>query len=122
MEIQIISRNETIEMTSLKRELEQTLGQTEGGFTLSLKTPDLKLHSLDPTIISAVIGASSALLVSFLTVVLSWIKGKFGRRVVIILKNGAKIEVPADISIETLDILIDRARILDQESVRLVIE
>ena len=122
MEITIISRNEAIEMSSLKRELEQTLNQTEKKITLSLKTPDLNLHSIDPTIINALIGASSAMFGSLLTVVLTFIKANSGKRVVIVLKNGAKIDVPANISIETLDILIDRARILDQESVRIITE
>jgi hypothetical protein len=98
------------------------LNQTDKEMTLSLKTPDLNLHSPDPTIINAAIGAGSAIFGSLLTVVLTLIKAKSGKRVVIVMKNGAKIEVPADISIETLDILIDRARVLDQESARLVIE
>lgn len=76
------------------------------GVSVALRQPGSRFRTPDPAVLIATIAAASSALTALLTGILQRDTAKAGRRIVVELASGAKLEVPADIDPAELERLI----------------
>jgi len=86
--------------------------------SLVLETPGSRFRTSDPAVLVATIAAASSALTALLAGVLQRGAVKAGRRIVVELASGSKLEVPADIDPAELDRLIG---LIDESPKRIIL-
>ena len=122
MIINIISKAEGISLQELKNSLEIDFSRQKIEIPLNISHSDTSLRGVDPTILSAAIGASGALLGSLITGILQIIlKEKMTvKTIIIVTPSGAKIEVPVNTPDEEIDRVIERLKKLDEKKIGII--
>ncbi|HEV2912524.1 MAG TPA: hypothetical protein VGX92_04330 [Pyrinomonadaceae bacterium] len=108
MEIQIaVTSQKPIE--EIKQTLESQLDPNGSDVKLELRKRKAKFRSMiDPTILVAIVGAASVGLGSLITGLLQVGQQLAARKIVLEAQGGAKLEVPANTSLDQIDQYIDR--------------
>jgi hypothetical protein len=89
-----------------------------GHLALRAPVPDVsQFRSADPTVLVAVVGASSGVLGVFIGGLLKIAQQRGSRIIRMRSQGGAELEIPADMPRETIDELIDRIRRMDSADV-----
>jgi hypothetical protein len=81
----------------------------QGADGLGLRSSAHDTRTLDPTVVVAAIG----LVGTVINVLFTMIQGRRRARVVVMTATGSRLEAPANISPEELDLFVDKVRRLD---------
>jgi len=118
MEIKIVS--DEIVSTDLRESLERTLDLENTKINLELRTTQLRFRNLDPTVLVAIVSASSATLGYLISGLLGIVKERQLAKVIIETKEGTKIEIPSNYPVEKLDAIITKLKRLEVVRVELM--
>ncbi len=114
--INIISEN--IPLQEIMDSLTAQTGWDKTNISLQLKLPEERYRSnLDPAILVALISAMGTGITALITGLLHAIKKSADNRIVMVGKNGTRLEVPANTSIDKMDQLIEKAKTMDIEEI-----
>ena len=108
MEIQITSEN--ISSTELKRLLESALQLVNIDIALEIRKSVVKKRTIDPTVLVAAVGVIGTALGALITALLQVARQRASQKIVLVWSNGQSLEVPADMSSEELDNLIEKLK------------
>ena len=112
MEIKILSDHIS------SKELKQCVDSLpKEGAEYQLRQKSLGVRGIDPTILVAVISTTGASLVALLTTVLSIAKEKQLSKIIVQSKDGTKIEIPANYSVDKLDAIIKKIKEIETEKI-----
>lgn len=121
MPLHIVSLTKNLTLHQLKESLEHHFSQSGLDIPLCFVHSDI-LKGIDPTILSASVGAAGALLGALITSVLQVLKSKLGQKIIIVSKTGARIEIPVNASPEQIDFSIGKIRELDSDELQMVVK
>jgi hypothetical protein len=119
MKIEISINPEIISIKELKCQLETFSTQDSGLTHFKIIEQKIRFRSVDPTIVVAIIGAIGASLAAFTNALVSIAKKTQSRKIVLQSQNGSRLEIPADLKSEEIDMLIDKIQIMDKQKVRI---
>ncbi len=114
--INIISEN--IPLREIMESLTAQPEWDEKDILLKLKLPKSRYRSnIDPAVIVALVSALGTGITALLTGLLHVIKKNADSRIVMINKNGTRLEVPANTFLDKLDQLIEKVNKMDIEEI-----
>lgn len=108
MEMQIEISSETMPSINLKEYLEPQLSSIHSDVTLELRKAKARLRHVDPTTLVAIVGAVGTGLGALITGLLQIAKQSSANKIIIQSEDGARIEFPADMTSEEIDMLIKK--------------
>jgi len=117
MEIAIVTETEQLSLQQLKEYLETRPEWAQSTVALETRYPQFPLRTTDPALLIALVGVLGTGLGALITGLLDMIKQIKSQAIEIHGKSGRILKVPANISPEELDQLIERAIKLDIERI-----
>ena len=87
----------------------------ESGFVL--RHNPSQSRSLDPTVITAIVGGSAGALVAFVTGILQVAKERRSSRIILQSSEGARLEVPADTPVELINELVKQLHSMSKPTI-----
>lgn len=121
MELQIVISPEIMSIDKLKDNLEAQ--NYERGVELILETrkSETRLRGMDPTILVAIAGAGGAAIGALITGLLQILKQTIANKIVMQTRSGYRLEIPANLSPEEIEALIEKLRKLDTQGIKMAI-
>ena len=119
MEIQIAAEN--LSSTKLRGLLESTLQPLNTNLTMEIKKSKVKVRGIDPAILVAIVGTLGTALGALITGLLQVAQQTAAKKIVLQSQSGQRLEVPAGISPEELDNLIEKLKVLDDNIVKILL-
>jgi hypothetical protein len=115
--IRLTILSETMNTETLAIALRGHLSEVLEPFQLFSEPSGLRLRALEPSVLVAIVGASGATVGALITGLLNMARERKQESFVIQSKSGAKLEVPAGTSQETISMLIQKIREMDEPRV-----
>jgi len=110
LEIKIILNSEDIGQMEFKELLKKQLALNNINVVLEIRKNRPILRGIDPTILVALVGTLGTGLGALITGILQVLKQTAMQKIIIQTENGSKFDIPADMSPEKLDILIEKIK------------
>ncbi|HBE40308.1 MAG TPA: hypothetical protein DDW27_03745 [Bacteroidales bacterium] len=101
----------------LRKRLEALISKSHTDILLEIRKPEIRTRGIDPTILVATVGAIGAGLGALITGLLKIAQGSSAKRIIIQSRKGARIEFPADMKSDQIDVLIDKLIKLDADKI-----
>jgi hypothetical protein len=121
MELRISIDSEETLSGELKKLLEEKIDQDNQHIALELIRREKVYRGLDPTVLVAIVTVVGTGLGVLITGILEVAKQKSAGKIVIQSKGGSRIEVPASISPDKLDWLVEKVKKLESESIEILL-
>ena len=119
MEFYITSVSREIDLEDLRKILEERIDSN--GITLEIRKLEFILRGLDPTVLVAIVSALGTGLGALITGLLQIARQSTNKKIVMQSQSGQRLEVPADISPEELDALLEKLKELETQKVKVVV-
>lgn len=117
MEIFIYPNKAIISAAVLKERLELDMLGQSAGVEFSLRNAPIPVRGMDPTVLVAIVGAVGTAFGALLSGLIQVAKKAAARTITIQAANGSRIEFPADLSSEEIDILIEKSKKLNVQKI-----
>jgi hypothetical protein len=119
MEIQVYSRDSLA--AGLQRSLESEFAKTPE-IVLTIRKPALQFRSVEPAILVAGVTAVGTAIGTVIGGLLRIAQENRSQKIVIQGSKGQKIEVPANTSAQKIDLLIERVKQLESDTLKVSLE
>lgn len=106
-----------IKLDQLHKELDNHFSNSDTPPKFVVSSPKTDFRSVEPSVLVAIITASATALGAFITGLLTIVKQREAKKIVIRGKSGETLEVPVEVSLEKIDQLLERLRKMDQPQI-----
>jgi hypothetical protein len=118
MYITIKTNSDVIDLTELKKSLESQSGWADLDVTLSRRQPEVKVRGIDPTVLVAIVGTAGTGFGALIVGLFQFLQQNSAKRIVI-QSGDERLEFPADMKPEEVDLLIEQVHRLGVQKITL---
>lgn len=119
MEIVIKSSEEIAAPAEMKKYLESLPAIKSNDLTLLLGKSKTRLRGIEPTVLVAVVGATGAGLGALIAGLFQFLQRRSAKTIIMQTASGERLEFPADMKSEEIDLLIEKLKNLDMRKITL---
>jgi len=116
MKLVIKSKSKQLPLDKVKSLLENKIDLSEHRISLELVKPESEFRGLDPSVLVAIVGAVGVGLGALISGLLQLAMQTALKKIVIQSRDGAKLEIPADISEEKIVSLIEKIKKMEADT------